>query len=528
MKNLLSLLLLTSFLNGLAWIVLTPLWQCPDEQAHFAQVQTVAEFGTISFLDPNTSLEIDFTENVFGTQRDGSGNNKHTYHPEFRIDYSDDYYGPQELEISALPADSKRELVKNEATLNPPLYYLLAAGVYKIFSFGDIFTRVFAIRIMTLLFFVAGVYISYLIGQLVFNNNKLLTILLPVIVSFKPMLVFASSGVVPDALTNLLFWLIIYFSLKIIKIEKADRRTLLLAFVTLVLGVLTRQQFLIASLFIAVGLLYLVIIKPRDYLKKNISAIVSFASIIFLINQFGTRLPIVGFFRLPEGLFFTFKSLPRQDFIGYTVWTFRHTLSEVLPWYWGVYKWLSLTLPPIIYQVINRIVLLALLGLVMRMFVVLKQKKLEKEDFCILMMILFSIIYFGIFLVWDYSFYKIYGFSFGIQGRYFFPMVVGHLSILIFGLWFLFKTIIKNYVRYLILFLVLIMIFFHNFSLFYVSSFYYDTSNFNRFIIQASQYKPEIFKGSILIFILSATIFFQAIFFFNLTKAVLKTNYSEK
>ncbi len=40
-------LLVAAFANALVWIILVPIWQYPDEQAHFSQVQNIAEIGKV-------------------------------------------------------------------------------------------------------------------------------------------------------------------------------------------------------------------------------------------------------------------------------------------------------------------------------------------------------------------------------------------------------------------------------------------------------------------------------------------------
>ena len=124
MNSLFKLLLVAAFFNALSWIILIPLWQYPDEQAHFAQVQYIAEISgkpqnNQSF---DTSYEVAISEKILGTERDDLGNNKYTYHPEYKPDYSTGLYGPYEKEITSLPKSARSQLVKDEATLNPPLY----------------------------------------------------------------------------------------------------------------------------------------------------------------------------------------------------------------------------------------------------------------------------------------------------------------------------------------------------------------------------------------------------------------------
>ena len=96
MIRVVRLLFVAVFLNALSWIILIPIWQYPDEQAHFAQVQDIAEIGQSPVNKFDTSHEIALSEEILGTDRDSAGNNKFTYHPEYKIDYSGNYYGPFE------------------------------------------------------------------------------------------------------------------------------------------------------------------------------------------------------------------------------------------------------------------------------------------------------------------------------------------------------------------------------------------------------------------------------------------------
>ena len=216
MPSLMKLLLVAALFNGLSWIILIPVWQYPDEQAHFGQIQDVAELGKRPADKLNTSLEIALSEEILGTQRDGLGNNKFTYHPEYKLDYSDNYFGPQENIILNLPKSARTQLVKNEATLNPPLYYFSGSLFYRLFENNSLLSRVYAVRLMSLIFFLITVVVSFKTGQLIFPKSKTLSLTLAGLVAFMPMFVFASTGVLPDPLTNLFFSLVIFLSLKIL------------------------------------------------------------------------------------------------------------------------------------------------------------------------------------------------------------------------------------------------------------------------------------------------------------------------
>src|SRR3989344_2180065 len=524
---LLKLLLIAAFFNALSWIVLIPVWQYPDEQAHFAQVQDLAELGKVPTGAPDTSYEIALSEEILATARDEFGNNKFTYHPEYKLDYSPTLYGPYEKEVSSLPKSARSQLVKNEATLNPPLYYFLASIFYRIFYDADLFTRVIAVRIMSALIFLGTILVAFSIGKLIFDQNKILPPALAALVAFKPMLVFASTGVLPDTLTNFLFSLILFFSLKIIK-EGFKFSTLALIVLTIVLGVSTRQQFLISVPIVLAAVLYQVF-RHLSYFKWALVSTAVFSIFLYFANTTLISKPFFTNFRVPEvfdAAFLKFGPLSVTSFIKHFTWTIRHTYAEVWPWYWGVYRWLSFTLPPIYYQVINRLGLIALVGLIIKIFFIIKYRKFDRKDVYMFFLITASLIYFFTLTVWDYLFWLKSGFSFGIQGRYFFPTIIPFLTLIIAGFWQIFRLLLKKYASIGIYALILFFIFFNNFSLFYVASSYYDISNLSTFIKQVSQYKPLIIKGNAISMILFLSLTFQSIFIFSLGKYIIKRNVS--
>src|SRR3990167_6192315 len=277
MLSLLKLLLVASFLNALSWIVLIPVWQYPDEQAHFAQVQYIAEIGGIPQDNKSfdTSYEVALSEKILGTERNDLGNNKYTYHPEYKPDYSTNLYGPQEEEITSLPKSARREFVKNEATLNPPLYYNLASLVYKLFSWGDLFTRIFATRIFSALIFLATVIVAFKIGKIVFGKNQILPISLAAIIATKPMLVFSSTGVLPDTMTNLLFSIFILVSLRVIS-EGWSTRKIVATGLIIILGAASRQNFLISLFILPFVFIHQIVTNSKARLSIIISIIVFF------------------------------------------------------------------------------------------------------------------------------------------------------------------------------------------------------------------------------------------------------------
>ena len=119
-----------------------------------------------------------------------------------------------------------------------------------------------------------------------------------------------------------------------------------------------------------------------------------------------------------------------------------------------------------------------------------------------------AVIYFVTLLVWDWDFFRSHNFSFGIQGRYYFPVIVSCMILIVIGL-----QSISKYLNLLISYWFILL----NWISFYVVvSSYYDTSGFKSFIIQASQYKPFFAKGWWLIVALVLYFIFSLIFSYQL------------
>jgi len=520
-----KLLLIAAFLNGLLWSILIPIWQYPDEQAHFSQVQYISEFGikTNTAARNNTSREVAVLENILGTNRDSSGNNKYTYNPSYNYAYSETNNGYFEDFVKNLDFAERVTLVKQEATTNPPLYYVGAAAIYKTVYLLDIFYRIYAVRFFSLLIFLATLYVAFLISKEVFQDRNTGNVYVALI-AFMPMLVFASTGILPDTLTNFLFTLSLLILLKIISSGIDMSKGMLLAAV-LALGFITRQQFIIIMPCVLLAI-YWSLNKKIIHISKFGILMCALALMYYLINNIGTTVPIIAEFRIPDASIFSIKSISLDTLSSYTNIAFSTYYHQTFAWYWGVYRWLSLTLPASFYVFIKIILSISLLGLLVESVAIVRQKKINILNQKIIYLSICAIIYFMVFIVGDFLFFSKNGYSFGIQGRYFFPMVSIHVILLLKGLKEISSRFTKRY-RDLFIFVILIMqITFNNLSLYYVATSYYSSQSLNTFIVQASQYKPDVLKGNTILLLIALAIFFQILYLVRTYSVIRESNES--
>jgi 4-amino-4-deoxy-L-arabinose transferase-like glycosyltransferase len=181
-------------LNLVAWSLLTPPFQVPDEIAHFAYVQRLAETGrppvsrstTRYSPEEQAALERLYFFAVIGQPR--------TFPTATR--------GEEEALDHALATARGRRGNGDAsvATSQPPLYYALASVPYAIGTSGSILTRLALIRLLSCLLGVLTVMFCFGFLRETFPSTPWAWSVGALAVAFQPLFSFVSSGVNPDAL----------------------------------------------------------------------------------------------------------------------------------------------------------------------------------------------------------------------------------------------------------------------------------------------------------------------------------------
>lgn len=514
-------------LKAIFWVLLIPLWHTPDEQAHFGHVAYLAEGG-----DPkNHGRYSDMTEEIYasltilGTQRDDQGNNKFTFHPEYHLPYSDNFYGPQEAEINSLPLETRKNFVIAESAYYPHFYYQISGIVYKLFYHSNLFIRVFAVRLFWLWAHALTVWLAYKIAELIFPKNPLVVIAATVMTAFQPMFSFVAAGVTSDNLHNLMFTAVIYFSLKIIKTPRFFDFLALAA--ALGIGIVNKQQFLVAFVIVFPAILYNLVKYPKKTFKLLL--VLPMALVLAFVLAPNRTSQLVRIF-VSGGLpYLNLKNASDQAFSNYSLfdhlaWTLQHTIREVIPWYWGVFNWLGVVFPITVIRILNRLMMMAGLGVLIRAIQVIRTKRFRLEEKLLVFIAWSALAYFLSLTVWDWTFTKNNGFPFGVQGRYHFPVLVSHMILLTVGIRQLFLLVSKKAAKVSLVTLIVGIILLNFLALYIVAGSYYDLSGFQSFIIQASQYKPWFVKGVWLSLALTAYVSGSILLIYQLVKLAIKTN----
>jgi hypothetical protein len=188
---------LVALANGLAWSLITPPFEVPDENAHYAYVQQVAERGTLPRQIPvegHLSPREDATLSTIGFFWI-------TGKPEDPAPFSE-LQGQLLERIEAEHPSARGTGDALTATNNPPLYYALQAVPYKLTPGGTVLSRLAVMRVLSALMGAITVLLVFLFLRELLPGRAWAWSTGALLAAFQPMFGFMSGGVNND---NLLY-----------------------------------------------------------------------------------------------------------------------------------------------------------------------------------------------------------------------------------------------------------------------------------------------------------------------------------
>lgn len=389
-------------------------------------------------------------------------------------------------------SDNRRSYVAKQSSTYPPLYYWVGSLFHQLVSDHSFFTRLYTVRFTSLLstFFIP--LVVYYFGTLIWGRS-LYSATLAFMVFFFPMTTYLGVGINSDDLHFLLFGLALTLYAAYIKNGLSTKLSLAIG-VTIGLDLLTKPQgYILFPLSILAFLLrykfseWRTILRQLPFLALPIIAIAGWQEIpkfIYGNDALGTTSYVAREFNFTGITHF-------RTYLSYYLRT--HT-SEIIVWYWGVFKWSGIILPRIWWQIANRLVILAAIGIILRWF-----KDFRARQFSFLSRLqLFAIggnaIYILAIAAFDWQFYQEFGHSLGLQARYYLPMLLTQMFLLLSGILELgWSSQLKGLISrsFIIFFLGL-----HLVSVYIQLSSYYDFNSISTLFAQLSQYKPILAKGN--------------------------------
>jgi 4-amino-4-deoxy-L-arabinose transferase-like glycosyltransferase len=208
----LAVLLGAVLIIGVTWALLLPPWQAPDENSHFAYVQTLAE----NFRLPGTTGPIFSTEQVFAADRSNADQTagQRAVKPE---------WSKAAYERWRVDARRQGEAARDDgggpvpSRSNPPLYYAYETPAYWAASGGDIFDRLYLMRLWSVAFLLVAAAATWLLAGEVIGNKPQLQLVAAGVVGLQPMEAFISSTINPDSMLFATWAVALWLGVRILK-----------------------------------------------------------------------------------------------------------------------------------------------------------------------------------------------------------------------------------------------------------------------------------------------------------------------
>ncbi len=179
---LLAAIIITYLVIGTLYALQTPKWQVPDEPAHFNYIEYVALQNQLPILQVG--------------------------------DYPHHYL--EEIKAARFPLHMSIASIRYESW-QPPLYYSLAAVLYRLTSSLSFDLQFLALRLFSVVLGAVVLWAIYRLVREVFPNNEFLALAATAFAATVPMHLAMSAGINNDILAELLLLLIVWQCVRIVQ-----------------------------------------------------------------------------------------------------------------------------------------------------------------------------------------------------------------------------------------------------------------------------------------------------------------------
>ena len=190
MRGPLAILLAVASLQFVAWILVLPAVQAPDEHTHFAYTQRLLETGERPPLTgdpPRYSPELEWAWEAAGLKALIGNLSGRPYWTEI----DERFWQQRDPERDA-------ETGPTGASRNPPLYYLYAGIGYAAAWNGDFFDRLFAMRLLNLPLYLLTIAMTWVLAGRLFGPKLWPRTIAAGAVAVQPQFAFVAAGISPD------------------------------------------------------------------------------------------------------------------------------------------------------------------------------------------------------------------------------------------------------------------------------------------------------------------------------------------
>ena len=205
----LAALLAVVALFGVTWALVNPPWQGPDEDVHFAYVQTLGEQHRLPG-GPGRSLSSAQVDAMSAINNDPI-----VFFPFAKPEWAQRGNDRWKERTGNLPLDDAGG--DNTASGYPPAYYLSVTPAYMLAGPTDVVTSLYAVRLLSVVWLLVTTIAAWLLIGELFGRRRELQLVGAAAVGLWPMLDFLSASVNPDSMLYATWGLTLWLGTRIIR-----------------------------------------------------------------------------------------------------------------------------------------------------------------------------------------------------------------------------------------------------------------------------------------------------------------------
>lgn len=364
-------LLLTVLSLGTGWALITPAMQAPDERAHVSYTMWMAATGTLPAtgeLGPASP-----TEEQLATI--ASNADRAAMQTAIKMTWDRERYAQWQRDAAALGDEARKDGggPTNPAASNPPLYYLTTLPAYLATSDSDLFGRLTAMRLVSVLWLLGSVIAAWLLAGELFGRRRLLQTAVAGFTGLTPMMLFVSSSVTPDAALFATWGFVLWLGTVVLRRGLTAQRALALCLALGLAIVVKATSYALVPPVVLVLLAGVLRARGTDLASRRALLRVAGASVLGLLVTAGAWIVVsrsLGVAALAQGADVANSSggAPLRAFPSY-VWQFylpRLPFMDPAPgihdwpfWEffvtgtWGAFGWLEVRFPNGVYVVLT-------------------------------------------------------------------------------------------------------------------------------------------------------------------------------
>ncbi|TXH00607.1 MAG: DUF2142 domain-containing protein [Candidatus Moraniibacteriota bacterium] len=457
--------IITIFLTkGLFLSLLFPIFQQPDEQIHYATIQhwagkkiqdanqTKISNNQPRVVDPGNISTYILTEESTNTaihlQFDTIKSQKENI-----LDFSSTTTGIHEESILVNNWNRDTAYQVNNTSGTRSFYYWLGAGIEHALSDRDIFTRLLSSRLLSLVFGVLIVILSYLTAKNTDRQLSIFPVLFALLIAFQPMIASTATQVNIDIALIFSFSLFLYAGSCVLK-KGLTWKNALLSGLAATLGLLSKGPGLVLALALyplfawGAYMKYFIPEKKKQFFTWLMISTLLLGGIAFMTVP---RSYLINITRASNTSVF---DSPLQSIGKYLDKTLRQgELRDTSLSYWGNFGWLDTPISEWILSVIISIEIIGFSGVLLYLLTPVLQKRFPKLFqwtanphwlperkyilfFLSMILALQLAVRFYDWRVFDYTGQILIG----QPGRYFLPNIIGHLFLVVTGIGLFLRT----------------------------------------------------------------------------------------